>query len=83
MQFTIPFVSWRAARFLAVLAFSFASISAIADITFKSTSIKVATHPLKVELAVSDQERSRGLMYAAYGAAGCAVAVGALAGMHI
>ena len=63
MQFTIPFVSWRAARFLAVLAFSFASISAIADITFKSTSIKVATHPLKVELAVSDQERSRGLMY--------------------
>jgi len=47
----------------AVLALSAAALAPAKDIVFKSGQVKVGTHPLKVELAVSDEERSRGLMF--------------------
>jgi len=62
MQYT-SFDRARAARFLAGLALSVVSLAAVAEITFKSSRVKVGVHPLKVELAVSDEERSRGLMF--------------------
>ena len=47
----------------AILALSFAALAPAKDIAFKTGQVKVGTHPLKVELAVSDEERSRGLMF--------------------
>jgi uncharacterized protein len=47
----------------AVLALSAAALAPAKDITFKTGQIRVGKHPLKVELAVSDEERSRGLMF--------------------
>jgi uncharacterized membrane protein (UPF0127 family) len=47
----------------AILALSFAALAPAKDIAFKTGQVKVGKHPLKVELAVSDEERSRGLMF--------------------
>jgi uncharacterized membrane protein (UPF0127 family) len=47
----------------AAFALSAAALAPAKDISFKTGSVKVAAHPLKVELAVSDDERSRGLMF--------------------
>jgi uncharacterized protein len=47
----------------AVLVLSVASLASAGEVTFKSGHIKVGPHPLKVEMAVSDEERSRGLMF--------------------
>jgi uncharacterized protein len=48
---------------LATFVLSAASLAVAADITFKTGHVKVGTHNLKVELAIDDAERSRGLMF--------------------
>ena len=50
-------------RVLAAAVLAAASLCAFADITFKSARIKVGPHPLKVEVAASEPERSQGLMF--------------------
>jgi|SRR5690606_29449301 len=56
----------RFAGWLAVLAgvgaFAFMG-QALADTALRTTTIQVAGHPLKVELAVTDGDRARGLMF--------------------
>ncbi|HEY2629377.1 MAG TPA: DUF192 domain-containing protein [Usitatibacter sp.] len=47
----------------AAVVLSAATLAPAADIAFKTGHIKVGPHTLKVELAVSDEERSRGLMF--------------------
>jgi len=49
--------------FFAMLALSAAALAPAKEIAFKSGQVKVGNHPLKVELAVSDEERSHGLMF--------------------
>ena len=53
----------KAARVLAALAFALASFAALADVTFKWGHVSVAGHPLKVELALQEEQRMQGLMY--------------------
>jgi uncharacterized membrane protein (UPF0127 family) len=51
-------------RFLAAAALAAASLFASAqEVAFKTGQIQVGAHPLKVELAVSDPQRSQGLMF--------------------
>jgi uncharacterized membrane protein (UPF0127 family) len=50
-------------RVLASALLCLAFTPAFAEVSFKSTSIKVASHPLKVELAVNAPQREQGLMY--------------------
>lgn len=40
-----------------------AALGARADVTFGTSQIKVGAHPLKVEVAASDPQRTQGLMY--------------------
>jgi uncharacterized membrane protein (UPF0127 family) len=40
-----------------------ASLPLLADVTFKTSQVKVAGHPLKVELAIEEPQRLQGLMY--------------------
>jgi uncharacterized membrane protein (UPF0127 family) len=49
-------------RLFFALLFSVA-FSAAADVTFRTSSVKVAGHPLKVELALDSPQREQGLMY--------------------
>jgi uncharacterized protein len=58
-----PLDRGRAFRVLATAAFLAASLAARADVTFKSASVKVGAHPLRVEIAASDPQRMQGLMY--------------------
>jgi uncharacterized protein len=51
------------ARVLAGLALALAAQAASADVAFKTARIKVGAHPLKVEVAASDPQRSQGLMH--------------------
>jgi uncharacterized membrane protein (UPF0127 family) len=53
----------RAFRVLAAAALLAASLAVCADITFKSASVKVGAHALRVEIAASDPQRMQGLMY--------------------
>jgi uncharacterized protein len=53
----------RAFRVLAAAALLAASVAVRADVTFKSGSVKVGGHPLRVEIAASDPQRMQGLMY--------------------
>ena len=53
----------KVARVLAALAFAAASLAALADLSFKTAHVKVAGHPLKVELAVNEEQHMQGLMY--------------------
>ena len=53
----------RAARFLAVATIAAAAFAAHAELTFRTTRIKVAGHELKVEVADTDPQREQGLMY--------------------
>ena len=48
---------------LAGLAFAAAALGAHADARPKTTQIKVGPHPLRVEVVVTDEDRSRGLMH--------------------
>lgn len=50
--------------FLAGVAIA-AALAANAEVTFKTTHVKVGAHPLNVEVAVSDPQRMQGLMYRA------------------
>ena len=52
-----------AARVLAGALFFAAALAAQADVAFKTSQIKVGAHPLKVELAISDPQRTQGLMF--------------------
>jgi uncharacterized protein len=52
-----------ATRVLAFAALFFASLLASADVSFKTTQIKIGAHPLKVEVAASEPQRSQGLMF--------------------
>ena len=52
-----------AARFLAALALAFACTSSAAEAPMRTTTVKVGTHPLKVEVAATDPEREKGLMF--------------------
>ncbi len=49
--------------FAAALLTSAAAGNAAADVAFKTRSIIVAGHPLRVEVATTDQQRMQGLMY--------------------
>lgn len=51
------------ARVLAGVAIFVAALAACADVTLKTSRIKVGPHPLRVEIAASDPQRSQGLMY--------------------
>ena len=53
----------KAFRVLATLAFFFASLPALADVAFKTSSVKVGPHPLKVEVAAEEPQRIQGLMH--------------------
>src|ERR1700716_1714920 len=50
-------------RVLAALAMFVAALSACAEVAFKTTRVRVGSHPLKVEIAASDPERMQGLMH--------------------
>ena len=53
----------KALRVLAPLLLFLASLPALADVTFKTSSVKVGSHPLKVEVAAEEPQREQGLMY--------------------
>jgi uncharacterized membrane protein (UPF0127 family) len=55
--------SLRAARFLAAAAISFTAAATHADVSFRTTHVKVAGHELKVELAQTEPQREQGLMF--------------------
>jgi uncharacterized membrane protein (UPF0127 family) len=60
----MPRLDRRAAsRFLSAAALAFAFTAAAADAPPRTLTLKVGSHPLKVEVAASDPEREKGLMY--------------------
>ncbi len=54
---------FTAARVLAGAALFAAALAVQADVTFKTSDIKVGPHPLKVEVAADDPQRTQGLMF--------------------
>ena len=58
-----PFDRFASLPVLAAAAFLAFALGARADVTFATSQIKVGPHPLKVELAASDPQRSQGLMF--------------------
>jgi len=52
----------KAARVLAAILLV-ASMASFAEVTFKTSSVKVASHPLKVEVAADEPQRMQGLMF--------------------
>jgi uncharacterized protein len=52
----------KAARVLASCLLFLASLPLLADVTFKTSSVKVAGHPIKVEVAAEEPQRLQGLM---------------------
>ena len=38
-------------------------MASLAEVTFKTSSVKVASHPLKVEVAADEPQRMQGLMF--------------------
>ena len=53
---------FKTVRVLAAALF-FVAFGAGAEVTFDTSQIKVGTHPLKVEVAASDPQRTQGLMF--------------------
>ena len=54
----------KATRVLAAgLVLVIASMASLAEVTFKTSQVKVAGHPLKVELANDEPQRMQGLMF--------------------
>ena len=54
----------KATRVLAAgLVLLLASMASLAEVTFKTSQVKVAGHPLKVELANDEPQRMQGLMF--------------------
>ncbi len=58
-----PFDRLFAARVLAVLLFAAAVAHARADTPFPTTRVKVGSHPLRVEVAATEEQRNLGLMF--------------------
>ena len=58
-----PFDMFRAPRVLLAALLLAAAGHALADAAVKTTRIKVGPHPLKVEVARTDPERAKGLMF--------------------
>ena len=54
---------FKPVRVLAGAALLAAALAAQADVTFRTSQIKVGSHPLKVQVADSDPQRTQGLMY--------------------
>jgi uncharacterized membrane protein (UPF0127 family) len=52
-----------AVRFLTALFVAFVAFTAAADVTFRSSHVKVGGHELKVEVAENEPQREQGLMY--------------------
>jgi uncharacterized membrane protein (UPF0127 family) len=52
----------KALRVLA-LSFAFTAALATADVSFKTSQVKVGSHPLKVEVAQNEPQRTQGLMF--------------------
>jgi uncharacterized membrane protein (UPF0127 family) len=50
-------------RFLAALLLAAAALQARADTAMQTLHLKVASHPLKVEVALTDEQHNRGLMF--------------------
>jgi len=51
-------------RFLAIAAFAaFSFLANAQEVAFKTSNVKVGSHPLKVELALSEEQREHGLMF--------------------
>ena len=50
-------------RVLAAVLLFVATLPALAEVGFRTTSVKVATHPLKVEVAKEEPQRMQGLMF--------------------
>ena len=57
------FDRYRAARVLLCALLLVAGAAAQADLFKRSAQIKVGTHPLRVEIAASDGDREKGLMF--------------------
>jgi len=53
----------KAYRVLASCLLFLASLPLLADVTFKTSRVLVAGHPLKVELAIEEPQRLQGLMF--------------------
>ena len=60
---SVPFDRFANLPVLAAAAFLAFALGARADVTFATSQIKVGAHPLKVELAASDPQRTQGLMF--------------------
>ena len=55
--------NFRALRVLAATLLAVAAFGARAEVTFGTSQVKVGTHPLKVEVAAADPQRTQGLMF--------------------
>jgi len=53
----------QAARFLAAALFVAAGAAAAAEPAMRTVTVKVGAHPLKVEVAETDAQREKGLMF--------------------
>jgi uncharacterized membrane protein (UPF0127 family) len=51
------------ARVLAPILLLLASLPALAEVAFKTANVKVASHPLKVEVAADEPQRMQGMMH--------------------
>ena len=63
MTFARPLDLSRTARFLAAAALVAIAGAAQAEAPPRTTTVKVGPHPLKVEVAATDAEREKGLMF--------------------
>ncbi|MEO7744497.1 MAG: DUF192 domain-containing protein [Usitatibacter sp.] len=63
MMLSFPFDRLAAARVLLGTLLLAMGLAAQADAFARTSHIKVASHPLKVEIAASDPEREKGLMF--------------------
>jgi uncharacterized membrane protein (UPF0127 family) len=53
----------HAFRFLAAALFVLLALDARPDVTFRTTRVRVANHPLTVEVAANEPQRTQGLMF--------------------
>jgi uncharacterized protein len=59
----VPFDRRSAVQFLAAALLAAAAFAARADAAMQTLHLKVASHPLKVEVAVTEEQRNQGLMF--------------------
>jgi uncharacterized membrane protein (UPF0127 family) len=53
----------KTARVLAAALLFLASLPSLAEVSFKTANVKVASHPLKVEVAADEPQRMQGMMH--------------------